>query len=239
VEYNLFEIMLKGNLKGLQIELNREQIEKFYSYMNLLLEWNEKINLTAITNPEEVITKHFVDSLTINKYIVKNSRVIDIGTGAGFPGIPLNILRNDIDLLLLDSLNKRIIFLDDIIEKLKLEKVKTIHARAEELGQDKKFREQYDTVVSRAVAPLNVLLEYMLPYVKVGGKCICMKGPKLEEELEQSKISIDTLGGKVEEIDETSLPNTDIKRNILVVRKIRIMDSKYPRKMTNIKSNPL
>ena len=239
MEYNLFEIMLKGNLKGLQIELNREQIEKFYSYMNLLLEWNEKINLTAITNPEEVITKHFVDSLTINKYIVKNSRVIDIGTGAGFPGIPLNILRNDIDLLLLDSLNKRIIFLDDIIEKLKLEKVKTIHARAEELGQDKKFREQYDTVVSRAVAPLNVLLEYMLPYVKVGGKCICMKGPKLEEELEQSKISIDTLGGKVEEIDETSLPNTDIKRNILVVRKIRIMDSKYPRKMTNIKSNPL
>ena len=239
MEFAEFSNVLKAELQKLQIELNNEQIEKFYMYMNLLLEWNEKVNLTAITAPNEIITKHFVDSLTINSYIEEGSKVIDIGTGAGFPGIPLKILRDDIEVLLLDSLNKRIIFLEEVINKLNLKKIKFIHARAEELGQDKNYREQYDMAVSRAVASVAVLAEFMLPYVKIGGACICMKGPKLEEELEQSKNAIKILGGRIDKIEKIILPNTDIERNILVIRKDTPTAVEFPRKMSKIKQNPL
>jgi len=241
MDFEIFQAILLKETKKLQLKLNTEQIKQFYVYMHLLLEWNEKINLTAITEPNEIIIKHFIDSLTINSYIKEDSKVIDVGTGAGFPGIPLKILREDIECLLLDSSNKKITFLDEVIEKLKLKKIAAIHARAEELGQNKDYREEYDIAVSRAVAPLNILLEYMLPYVKAYGQCICMKGPKLEEELKQSKEAVGILGGEIQEVKRFILSDaeTDMERNILVVQKVKHTDNCYPRKMSKIKQNPL
>ena len=182
MEYNNFKEELLYKMKKIDIELTEKQVKQFYNYMNLLIEWNNKINLTAITEPKEIILKHFVDCATINKFIDEN-KVLDIGTGAGFPGIPLKIINEDLEITLADSLNKRIKFLDIVIETLELNKIETIHARAEELAKNKKYRQSYDIVVSRAVAALNVLLEYTTPFIKVGGKVICMKGNNVEEEI--------------------------------------------------------
>ena len=156
-------------LEKMSISLNKEQYDQFYAYMVLLIEWNEKINLTAITEPQEIILKHFVDSLTIAKYIEEGKTIIDMGTGAGFPGIPLKIYRNDVKVVLADSLNKRIKFLNEIIEKLQLKNIETIHCRAEELGKNKEYREKFDYATSRAVANLSTLSEYLFPYVKLNG----------------------------------------------------------------------
>ena len=210
--------------------LSEQMQQQFENYMNLLLEWNEKINLTAITEEDDIILKHFVDSLTISEYIDEGKEVVDVGTGAGFPGVPLKIARKDVKVTLVDSLNKRIKFLDDVIEKLKLEEIHTLHFRAEEFGQNKKYRESFDIATSRAVANLSTLVEYLLPLVKVGGICICMKGSEIKEELENSKRAIEILGGKIEKQVEFTLPETDIKRNIIIVRKIKTTPSKYPRK---------
>jgi len=188
---------LEKKAKKMQIELSNQQLEQFYLYMNLLLEWNEKINLTAITDPKEIILKHFIDSITIAPYLKNAQSILDIGTGAGFPGIPLAILENSKDFVLMDSLNKRIIFLQEVIQNIALTRVQAIHGRAEELGKEKEHREHYDLVTSRAVAKLNILLEYMLPFVKVGGRCICMKSQEIEEELEEAKQAIELLGGKL------------------------------------------
>ena len=212
---------------------------QFEKYQNLLLEWNEKINLTAITNEDEIILKHFVDSLTISKYIKEGETIVDVGTGAGFPGIPIKISRSDIDVTLVDSLNKRILFLQDIIEKLELKKVSTLHYRAEEFGQNKKYRESFDVATSRAVANLSTLVEYLLPLVKVGGICICMKGSEIKEELENSKKAIKILGGEIEKIEEFTLPDSDIKRNIVVIKKINSTPNKYPRKSGTPSKDPL
>ena len=167
MDLNEFSNKILNKIKFLNTKLNDFQIIQLFNYMNLLIEWNEKINLTAITNPDEIIIKHFIDSVTINEFIEKNSKIIDIGTGAGFPGIPLKIVREDISITLMDSLNKRIVFLEEIIKKLDLKKVETVHARAEELGNNKLYRQKFDYATSRAVAPLNYLLEYMMPFVKV------------------------------------------------------------------------
>ena len=212
------------------IRLSEEEANQFYKYMNLLLEWNEKINLTAITAPDEVILKHFIDSITINKYIEEQKAIMDIGTGAGFPGIPLKIINSDKEFTLVDSLNKRINFLNEISRELNLEKINCVHARAEELAGNVKYREKYDIVTSRAVARLATLLEYMLPFVKVGGKCICMKGANIEEELKEAKKAIEVLGGKVEVVDKFNLPDTDMERNIVVIKKVKSTPTKYPRK---------
>lgn len=209
--------------------LQEQQLEQFYSYKELLLEWNQKMNLTAIEEEEDIITKHFIDSLSIAKYIPETAKVIDIGTGAGFPGIPLKILKKDISVTLVDSLNKRITFLEEVIQKLSLEKIEAIHARAEELAQKEEYREQYDVVVSRAVAPIHTLLEYMLPYVQIGGRCICMKGPNLLEESKNLDKCLAILGGKIEKIQEIVLPETDIKRNIMLIKKENKTPKKYPR----------
>ena len=206
--------------------------------MNLLLEWNEKINLTAIIDPKEIILKHFVDSLTIAKYIKDDEKLIDVGTGAGFPGIPLSIVKENTDIVLLDSLNKRINFLEEVKENLKLENITTIHGRAEEFGKNKKERETYDIATSRAVAPLNILLEYLLPLVKVGGKAICMKGSNIEE-IENARNALEILGGKIEKIEEITLPNSDIKRNIIIVKKVKNTPSKYPRKPGTPSKEPI
>ena len=207
--------------------------------MNLLLEWNEKINLTAITQPDEVKLKHFVDSLTVLKYINDDDKVIDIGTGAGFPGIPLKIMKENTKITLLDSLNKRINFLNIVIETLNLRNIQAIHGRAEEIARNKLYREKYDVAVSRAVANLSTLTEYMLPFVKVGGKCICMKGANVNEELERAQNAIKELGGEIERVDNFYLSDNDNERNIIVIKKVKETNPKYPRKAGTPSKEPL
>ncbi len=213
----------------LGIKLNKNQINNFEKYMQLLIEWNKKINLTAINTPEDIVLKHFIDSLTILKYINKEEKVIDVGTGAGFPGLPLKIAIPELAVYLADSLNKRINFLNIVIDELRLNNIQTIHTRIEDLGQNKLYREKFDVVTSRAVASFNILLEYMLPLLKIGGKCICMKGSNIEE-INNSKKALEILGGEIENIEELELPFSDIKRNIIVVKKIKTTPKAYPRK---------
>lgn len=225
--------------KQIDIEFDDKQINQFYDYMNLLLEWNEKINLTAIVEPEEVILKHFIDSLTINKYIEKNKTIADVGTGAGFPGIPLKIYRPDLNVTLVDSLNKRINFLNEVIDKLDLKEISTVHSRVEDFGRDKKYRESFDYVTARAVANLTTLSEYLIPITKVNGKCICMKGNDVKEEITNSKNAINLLGGKISKIDEFKLPNSDISRNVIIIDKMKNTPNRYPRKAGMPAKEPL
>lgn len=230
MEKEIFLQDLVKKAKMLGIELNAKQIDMFYTYMNLLIEWNEKMNLTAIIEPKEIILKHFIDSITIKKYLKENDEVLDIGTGAGFPGIPLKIVAEDSKITLLDSLNKRITFLNEVINKLDLRKIRGIHGRAEEFVKQKGEREKYNIVTSRAVARLNVLLEYMLPFTKIGGSCICMKANNTEEELKEAEKAVSILGGQIEKIDKIILPESDIERNIIIIKKIKETPNKYPRK---------
>lgn len=211
-------------------KLSDKQENQFEKYMRLLVEWNEKVNLTAITEHDDIILKHFVDSLTIEKYINNGASVIDVGTGAGFPGIPLKIYNESLDVTLLDSLNKRINFLNEVIKELDLEKIKTIHLRAEDGGKDKMLREKFDVATSRAVANLSTLSEYLLPFVKVGGEAICMKGPNVEDELKDAKKAIKILGGEVEKNEKIVLPNSDIERNIIIIKKVKPTPKSFPRK---------
>lgn len=239
MEIEEFSDKIIKKLIYLDMNINNSQVLELYKYMQLLIEWSEKINLTAIKEPDEIIIKHFIDSLTINKYIKKGSSLIDIGTGAGFPGIPIKITREDISVTLLDSLNKRIKFLEEVIKNLNLENIVTIHSRAEDLGKDKKYRQQFEYATSRAVAPLNYLLEYMLPYIKVGGICICMKGSNINNELIEAENAISKLGGKIEKIENIRLPETDIERNIVIVKKIKDTPNQYPRKAGIPKKQPI
>lgn len=239
MEYKFFEEEMVKQLKGLQIELKEEQMQAFYKYMNMLIEKNKVMNLTGITEPKEIILKHFIDSLTISKYIANNKRVIDIGTGAGFPGIPLKIQNSTLEMCLLDSLNKRINFLKEFTKIINLTKIQSIHGRAEEYGKNKEYREFFDVAVSRAVAPLNVLLEYMLPFVKLNGKCICMKGNITDEELNDSKNAIKILGGEIERIEKFTLSNTDNNRTIILVKKTKTTPSLYPRNSGTPSKKPL
>lgn len=225
-----FEQELAKRATQFGIELSEEQQNQFYNYMELLLEWNEKMNLTAITKQEEILTKHFIDSLSIAPYISSNDKILDIGTGAGFPGIPIKIILPQNSVILLDSLNKRINFLNEVIKELKLKNVQAIHGRAEEFNNINGERESYDIVVSRAVAKLNVLLEYMLPFVKIGGKCICMKSMDIEQEIEEAEKALEILGGKIEKVDTITLENTNIQRKIVIIQKIKETPKKYPRK---------
>lgn len=238
MELNEFKKKITEKGKEIKVDITENQTELFYEYMNLLVEWNNNINLTSITEPNEVILKHFIDSLTIYKYI-KNASVIDVGTGAGFPGIPLKIIDKDENITLLDSLNKRINFLNEVIDNLRLENIKAIHGRVEEVARDKTYRESFDIAVSRAVAPLNVLLEYMVPLVKVGGKCICMKGSNVEEEIRISKNALKRLNAEIESVENFELPGTDMKRNIIVVKKLDKTDNVFPRKAGTPSKKPL
>lgn len=234
------EFLYKG-LKKLEIEPSERSLEQLIEYREILVEWSEKINLTTILEKEEVFIKHFLDSATCisAKYIKKGAKVIDVGTGAGFPGIPIKILREDISLTLLDSLNKRILYLNDVLKRLKIEGVKTVHARAEEGGMSKEHREQYDVVVSRAVASLNVLLEYCVPYIAIGGYFLCQKGPSYKEEQVEAIKAAKTLGVELVEVKEYQLPSSEITHYILVYKKIRQTSSKYPRKPGKPASEPI
>ena len=197
------------------------------------------MNLTAITEPEEIILKHFIDSISILKELEDGSKLVDVGTGAGFPGIPLSIMNPTLKITLVDSLNKRLIFLQEVINKLKLENIEIVHARAEEFGQNKKYREQFDISTSRAVANLATLSEYLIPLVKVGGKVISMKAAEAKQELNEAKKAIEVLGGTVEKVDEFSLPQSDIGRTVIIIRKNKITPNKYPRKPGTPSKEPI
>ena len=225
-----FKQELKTKVHQLQIEINKRQLEQFYLYKEMVVAWNEKVNLTTITEDEEIIDKHFIDSLSILPYIEENADIIDIGTGAGFPGIPVQIMNNQHSMILFDSLQKRLTILDEIIDKLQLKNVHTLHGRAEETFRNKEYREQFDIATSRAVANLSTLVEYMLPAVKVGGYCICMKGNNIEEEIEAAQKAMTLLGGKIEKVESIILPGTDIERNIVIIKKIMSTPKQYPRK---------
>lgn len=239
MEYEEFKEKLTEKLRKIQIDISDIQIKQFYDYMNLLIEWNKKINLTAIIEPDEIILKHFIDSLTINNEIKKGDKIADIGTGAGFPGIPIKILNPENEVVLIDSLNKRLIFLDEVINKLGLKNISTVHARAEEIGHNKMYREQFDIVTSRAVAKLNVLLEYMKPLTKIGGKCICLKGPNIEQEISEAKNALEILGGEITKISEIILPGSDNKRTIINVLSVKHLPNRYPRKPGAPTDSPL
>lgn len=239
MEIKEFSNELEELLKQINITTEKKNIEQFYKYMILLLEWNKKINLTAITEPKEVILKHFVDCGTILNLLNSNDKILDLGTGAGFPGLPLKILNNDLNITLVDSLNKRINFLDEVIKELQLNNIKTIHSRAEDLSRIKEYRENYDIIVSRAVASMPVLLEYTLPFLKIGGKCICMKGPNIEEELDKATKALKILGGELQNIEKITLPNSDIIRNIVIVRKVEKTPKQFPRKAGRPSKEPI
>ena len=230
MEFDVFKERFNYYLKEMDIVLNENQFNQFYDYMNLLIEWNGKINLTAIVEPEEIILKHFIDSVIISKYINEGAALIDVGTGAGFPGIPLKILREDISVVLLDSLNKRINFLNEVISCLKLEDIKAYHGRAEEFASDSDYREKFDIAISRAVANMSTLSEYLLPFVKIGGMDISMKGFEIKEELDNAKNAISTFGGKIVESTQYILPNSDINRSIVVIEKKKYTPKCFPRK---------
>jgi 16S rRNA (guanine527-N7)-methyltransferase len=219
------------------LKLSEKQYNDLNEYAELLVEWNQKINLTAITDPEGITVKHFLDSLLIFKYtdITDGSSFIDVGTGAGFPGIPMKIYMNSLECTLLDSLNKRISFLNEVSDKLNLP-MNCIHARAEEGGRKSELRENFDFAVARAVAALPVLCEYCMPYVKIGGKFIAMKGPN--ENYKNAYTAYKTLGGEVENVTEYELPSGD-KRQIIVINKVKETPVKYPRNAGQISKKPL
>lgn len=250
IDLNNYELnIFIRDLEELNITLNEKQLCQFMKYYELLIEWNQVMNLTAITDFDEVLKKHFIDSLSLIKVYSVNSKVnseisselnssisqinislIDVGTGAGFPGIPLKIAFPEIKITLLDSLNKRINFLNTVIEELGLEDIEAIHGRAEDFSKKGMLREKFDLCVSRAVANLSTLSEYCLPYVKVGGKFISYKSEKITEEIASAKKAVSVFGGKIEKQVEFMIPNSDIYRNLVVINKIKKTPDKYPRK---------
>lgn len=233
--------MLNEACQSMGLSFDEEKYNKFIKYKDLIKEWNQKINLTAITDDEEIIKKHFIDSIKVfNCDYVKNAKsVIDIGTGGGFPGIPMRIVKEDSKMVLLDSLNKRINFLNEVINDLNLSNIKTIHGRAEDFAQTAEYRQRFDLAVSRAVANLTVLLEFCLPYVKVGGYFVALKGPAIEEEIKAAEGALKALGGKIEKIIEVDIEGSDLKHNLLVVKKIKDTPKKYPRKAGMVTKNPI
>lgn len=221
-----------------RFDITDKQIENFYNYMTGIIDWNTKINVTAITEENMFIVKHFIDSLTINKYINSAKSLIDIGTGAGFPGIPLKIMNKNLNVTLIDSVNKKLNVIRDLSAKIDLENLEIIHTRAEDLAQNKKYREKYDIATTRAVSNISTIVEYMLPFVKLDGLAICMKGPNFKDELEDAKKAIDVLGGKIENIESLNV-GEELERNIIVIRKVKNTPNKYPRGQSKPLKEPI
>lgn len=220
------------------VDLAQETADKYIKYMNLLVEWNDKVNLTAITEEQKIITLHFLDSITpvAKKLINKGDNVIDIGCGAGFPGLPIKFAEDGINLTLLDALAKRLKFIEEVLKETDTQAT-LVHSRAEDGARDKKHREKYDVAVSRAVANMAVLCEYCLPYVKVGGKFIALKGPSVEEELKTSAIKV--LGGELEQVIDVEIPFEDLSHKIVVVKKVKPTPPQYPRKAGTPSKKPI
>lgn len=239
----MFEKLMDESLKELSISLSEDQKEQFYRYYGLLTEWNKVMNLTAITELSEVVTKHFADSLllvcALSEIKTASYQCIDVGTGAGFPGIPLKIAFPNLKITQLDSLNKRVVFLNEVIRELGLSGIEAVHGRAEDYGRDGKYREQYDLCVSRAVANMSTLSEYCLPFVKTGGVFIPYKSGKSEEEIKQAASAVKKLGGEMEEMVIHTLPGTDVERTFIPVKKMGITPKKYPRKAGMPSKEPL
>lgn len=234
-----FKIKLKEKAKEKNIDLNEVMLDKFEKYMQLLIEWNEKMNLTAITEEDEIIEKHFIDSLSLVSSVKEKDKVADIGTGAGFPGIPLAIYFNsNIYLTLVDGLNKRLIFLEEVIKQLDLKNIKIKHSRAEELGRDNEYREKFDIICSRAVASLNVLLEYTIPLLKKDGKALIMKGSNVQEEITQAKNAMEKLNCKIKGINNYIIMGDNERSNIIIVKQ-QATSSIYPRHGSKVKKQPL
>ena len=235
-----FQLMKEAS-KEVGLELTETQYNQFIEYMKLLQEWNEKINLTAITEDEEIIKKHFIDCIKAFKSnaVMNAKTIIDVGTGAGFPGLPIAIMNPNVKVTLLDSLNKRINFLNTVINKLELKNVTTIHSRAEDGARQKDFRENFDVATSRAVANMAVLSEFCIPYVKVNGHFVALKGPAIDEELKEGQKAIETLGGKVENLIEVKIEESDLRHNIVEVKKIKKCSNVYPRKAGTINKKPI
>lgn len=233
--------VMKDACIDIGIDFDREKYDKFIEYKNLLQDWNKKINLTAIIEDEEIIKKHFIDCIKIFKFIPlkKVTNFIDVGTGAGFPGIPMSIVKPDINVVLLDSLAKRVNFLNEVTSKLKLKGISTIHGRAEDISRKVEYREFFDVSVSRAVANLAVLSEFCIPYVKLGGYFVAMKGPSVENEIKESKKAISILGGKIEDIIEVEIEGSELRHNLVIVKKIKSTPKVYPRKAGIVSKNPL
>ena len=228
---------IKDILNRINIDITDDQVKQFEKYYEMLIEKNKVMNLTAITEKDEVIEKHFVDSIAVIPYLRKmgildnnNLNIIDLGTGAGFPGIPLKIMLPELQFTLLDSLNKRILFLNDVIQELGLNNINTIHGRAEDYAADKLYREKYDICVSRAVANLSTLSEYCLPFVKKDGLFISYKAGNCEEEINNSKNAIKLLGGKINKVEDFVLPESTAERVFVFIKKLNNTDKKYPRK---------
>jgi 16S rRNA (guanine527-N7)-methyltransferase len=233
--------MLREGAKLYNLELTEIQIEQFLIYKKLLVEWNEKINLTAITDDEGIIRKHFIDSISIIKSgLIKDGvSVVDVGTGAGFPGMVIKIIMPEVKVTLIDSLNKRINFLNNVISELGLKGIEAVHGRAEDMARKPNFREKFDIATARAVANMMVLSEYCLPYVKVGGYFIALKGPAAEEEVSTSKNAIGTLGGKFVKIEDTAIPGEEMNHKLVVVEKVSTISEKFPRKAGQIEKKPI
>lgn len=236
-----FYDIIKRASDDVDMEFNEAKYNKFIKYMRLVQEWNEKINLTAITEDEEFIKKHFIDCIKAFKSEeIRNAKtLIDVGTGAGFPGVPIAIMRDDLQVTLLDSLNKRINFLNLVVKELDLKNVITIHSRAEDGARKSELREKFDVATSRAVANMAVLSEFCLPYVKVGGNFVALKGPAIEEELKNSTNALGVLGGKLKEVLEVTIEDTDLKHNIVVVSKKKECPKCYPRKAGTVTKKPI
>lgn len=235
-----FELMKKASNEA-GLELTEAQYDGFIKYMRLLQEWNEKVNLTAITEDEDIIKKHFIDCIKAFKSDeIKNAKtIIDVGTGAGFPGLPIAIMNPNCKVTLLDSLNKRVNFLNLVVKELDLKNVTTIHSRAEDGARNKDLRERFDVATSRAVANMAVLSEFCLPYVKVNGHFVALKGPAVEEELRDGDKAIKTLGGEFKGVIEIQIEDTDLKHNIVEVKKIKQCSKIYPRKAGTINKDPI
>lgn len=230
---------LKETFEKLNIPFDEEIIEQYEKYMNGILQWNEKVNLTAIKDREEFITKHYIDSILCYHFpeYENAESVVDMGTGAGFPGVPLAIISQDKEFVLADSLNKRLKIIDELAASIALDNVTTVHGRAEELAKNKKYRERFDLCVSRAVANMAVLAEYCLPFVRVGGYLLAYKGPDAEAEAEDAKKALKVLGGKVKRIEAVNL--ADFDHNIIVIEKIKETPAKYPRKAGTPAKEPI
>lgn len=233
--------LMKTAASEANLDLSEEQYEKFIKYMRLLQEWNEKMNLTAITEDEEIIKKHFIDCIKAFKSEpIRNAKtIIDVGTGAGFPGLPIAIMNSNIKVTLLDSLNKRINFLNTVVNELGLENVTTIHSRAEDGARKTELRENFDVATSRAVANMAVLSEFCIPYVKKGGYFIALKGPLIDDELKDGDKAIRTLGGELKDIIEVKIEGTDLRHNIVEIKKIKQCSKIYPRKAGTVNKKPI
>lgn len=231
--------LIKNYFAKLNIEIDEKKAEQLEIYKKLLVEWNKVMNLTGITDDKEIVIKHFADSIApLNICDFKNKSVIDVGTGAGFPGLPLKIAEPSIKLTLLDSLAKRLTFLEAVCNKTGIS-ADFIHGRAEDMGQDINFRERFDIAVSRAVAPLNILAEYDLPFVKEEGLMIALKGPLAFEEIRQSENAVKELGGSIYDTREIILPETNLKHTVIVIKKVSPTPEKYPRRAKKIERSPL